>query len=272
APVRVPPTTPPTMERKAETKGDLPSLVARIKEDFALARSMDIDVGDAKEIINKAVAAGRAKDLTTALEYMKIGRGKVAQAFNAHITARVGEMERQIDAIGGVDAALAQGLRRNLDEMRKAVAEAQWADALMALQDTQEAIKSAASDFIEARKGLEALKKVLEDARALHLEMGELASFHEEGTKAITRRDWDTAKMFVEQAQEEMRKTLPSFIAAEMRKAKTKLIEVKMMNLDVAEPVRHLMEANRLIKEENYGEALHQLRLFRDTMAALANQ
>ena len=246
----------------------LPALVAKIKNDFALAKRLDIDVTKAKDFINKAITAGRDRDLKLAVDLVSQGESEVERSFTGFITKEVVTLEKQARDVqaSGIDIS---GISSQIARARTASGERGWVDAVTALDLARGNLTSIASEYFGAQKGLSSIKAVIEDAAALRIDLGEGRTLYEDCLKATVRKDWDTAKMLAEQCSEHFNKILPAYIANEMRKAKTKLLEVKMMNVSITKPVGHLKDANNQIKDGNYGAALRSIRLFRDAMVEL---
>jgi len=251
-----------------EAMRQLPAMVAKIKEDFALAKRLDVDVTAAKDLINRAVAAGRGRDLKAAVELVSQGESEVERVFTTHIAREIITLEKQAKEVhaSGIDVA---GIMAQVAKGRAASAERRWAGAVSALEQARDSLGSMATEYFAAQKGLSSIKLIIEDAAALRIDLGEGRTLYDDCLKATVRRDWDTAKMLSEQCGEHFNKILPAYIANEMRKAKTKLLEVKMMNVSISKPVGHLKEANNQIKDGDYGAALHSIRQFRDAMAEL---
>ena len=246
----------------------LPAMVAKIKEDFTLAKRLDVDVTNAKELINRAVAAGRSRDLKMAIELVSQGEAEVERVFTAHIAREIITIEKQAREVqsSGIDVA---GITAQISKARSASGEKRWSEAVEALESARDGLGSMASEYFAAQKGLSSIKTIIEDAAALKIDLGEGRTLYDDCLKATVRRDWDTAKMLSEQCGEHFNRILPAYIANEMRKAKTKLLEVKMMNVSISKPVGHLKDANNQIKDGDYGTALHSIRQFRDAMVEL---
>ncbi|MBI5001045.1 MAG: hypothetical protein HZB92_05905 [Euryarchaeota archaeon] len=253
----------PTMNQNAMR--DLPSLVGIIKDDLALAKTLGIEVASSRDIINQAILAGRNKDLKGAVDLIKKGNDDLAAAFTTNLNSQLAEIQQQLSDLGSTGEGIAE-INAALAKCKAAAAERKWADAFAAIGEARAKLQATAMDYLGAKRGLDGLKAVLEDGSALRLALTEIRSLYEDGMKAASRKDWDTAKMLVDQGKAEMVKILPGFIATEMRKAKARLLEVKMMNLDIAKPIGHLKEANAAVKAEDYGTALHNIRLFRESM------
>jgi hypothetical protein len=258
----------PSRPPQAGAPKSLPDMVAKIKDDFALARKVNLDIAHAKDIINRAVAAGRDKDLKTAIALVSQGEAEVERAFTVYLTKEIVSLEKQLREVqaSGVDVSAIGAI---VSRARTGLAGKRWAEAVSALDSARGNLTSIASEYFEAQKGLGAIKQVVDDAGVLRIDLGDGRTLYEDCLKATVRKDWDTAKMLAEQCDEHFKKILPAYIANEMRKAKTKLLEVKMMNVSITKPVGYLKDANVSIKNNNYGAALHSIRLFKEAMDAV---
>ena len=81
---------------------------------------------------------------------------------------------------------------------------------------------------------------------------------------AIDLDDDEKASELAKKAGESLTRILPGYIASEMRKAKVTLREIKMMNVDITQPVNILKEANNYVKEGDYCEALSSIKDFKN--------
>src|SRR6266513_448939 len=64
------------------------------------------------------------------------------------------------------------------------------------------------------------------------------------------------------QAYDRLARDVPEFVQEEMRKARSQLLDLKLKGNDLAKPIGILKGASASVKQENWAEALRQLRSF----------
>lgn len=79
---------------------------------------------------------------------------------------------------------------------------------------------------------------------------------------SLERRDVATATRIGKQAYDRLARDVPEFVQEEMRKARSQLLDLKLKGNDLAKPIGILKGASASVKQENWAEALRQLRSF----------
>src|SRR5205823_10663294 len=83
------------------------------------------------------------------------------------------------------------------------------------------------------------------------------------------RRDVASALQMGQQVQDRLQREVPAFVQEEMRKARTRLLNLNLKGNDLAKPIGILEEASTYVKQEDWTEALHQIREFYEDIARL---
>ncbi len=251
----------PETARKENYK-ELPRYIGEVKKLLLLANQMKIDISASKALINKAVAAGKKRDLENAIKLVKEGKAGLERDLR---TAMINKLRTFQNAIAlekksGKDVSVfeagIEGIKKSLEA----------GDFLTATEDMKkiegQMVSTASASLPQAE--LEVISKTLEDATALHVNVDEAKSLFEEAKIAIDLDDNERASEMARKATDALTKILPGYIASEMRKAKITLREIKMMNVDITQPVNILKEANNSVRDGDYCEALSSIKNFKD--------
>ena len=90
-----------------------------------------------------------------------------------------------------------------------------------------------------------------------------------QGREALGRREYDRATQLADQARNAVMKVLPDFLNEEMKRARNKLLDLKVKGGDLTRPIGILKQASIHLKREEYGDAMRFVRMFRRETEAL---
>ena len=154
-------------------------------------------------------------------------------------------------------------METEIEEIKKSMDAGDFPTASKNIKKIEEQIASTVSSALPQAE-LDVIAKTLKDAISLHINVSEAKSFFDEAQMAIDLDDDEKASELAKKAGESLTRILPGYIASEMRKAKVTLREIKMMNVDITQPVNILKEANNYVKEGDYCEALSSIKDFKN--------
>jgi hypothetical protein len=80
--------------------------------------------------------------------------------------------------------------------------------------------------------------------------------------ESLERRDVAGATRIGKQAYDRLKREVPDLVQEEMRKARSQLLDLKLKGNDLAKPIGILKEASAFVKQEEWAEALRQIRSF----------
>ncbi len=262
-----PATTPAQPMDKAKLKEkykELPKLIGTVKKYLAVAKKCKVDVTKSRALINQAVAAGKNKDLESAVRLVEEGKSGIENTISTYLDERLEDLNLKVEEVksGG---QVPPGALQNIEKIKASILANDFESALLEIERTEDILKeTVGEDVLDAKTELKRIMITIDDAKVLNIELGEVLALYNEAEKAVQLDDWSSAATFTKQAQENLNKVLPSHISASMKKAKTSLLEIKMMNIDISQPVEFLKSANVALKEGKYTTALHCVREFRD--------
>ena len=134
--------------------------------------------------------------------------------------------------------------------------------------DAGDAFEKLASGYSRANEALRSAETLTEDGRAFGLDLRDAERLLRQGREALVRRDYDRAALLSGQATDGILKVLPDFLNAEMKRARNKLLDLKMRGGDLTRPIGILKQASIHLKREEYGDAMRFVRQFRQETEA----
>ena len=239
---------------------ELPKLVNEVKPLLVSAKRIGLEIEDGKRIINEAIQAGKGRDIERAVTRIAEARHALDIAFVDFIGSGIERFLREMRAAKG-DA----GVQAATPALLEAVGRLEAGDydgAWDAFQDALAQFESEAKDFHDARKAVDEGDRLIREVRAMGMDVAASERLLRQARDLMERRDVASALRLGQQAQDRLTREVPAFVQEEMRKARARLLDLKLKGNDLAKPIGILKEASTSVKQEEWGEALHLIREF----------
>ena len=252
-------------EQNEELKKQFPVLVAEVKPLMAMAKEYDIDTSECRRLIDKAVRAGKQKDIATAVQCVKECRSSVRFAIEERLTRDVEHLEKLIGVaktMGGDTSEMSESLVR----MREKFSQEELLAALEESKTGRKIAEKVTGKYIEAHDICESLERLVQNSERFYVDVRQARSLLKEAQEAGERGDWSMMGILSRKGREDIMKTLPEVVKSEMRKAKSTLLDSKADGKDVTVMVKILKDAGMAVKREKYEETLDRLIEFKAEM------
>jgi rubrerythrin len=247
---------------------ELPKLVNEVKPLLISAKRIGLEIEAGKRIINDAIQAGKGRDIERAVTLIAEARRALDVAFVEFIGTGIERFVQEMRAAKG-DAGVeivTPSLIEAVGRMEVGDYEAAWDAYQIALTR----FESEAKDFHDARKTIEEGDRLAREVRAMGMDIQASERLLRQARDSLDRRDAGAALRIGTQAQDRLKREVPSFVQAEMRKARSQLLDLKLKGNDLAKPIGILKEASTFVKQEAWGEALRQIREFYEEINRVA--
>lgn len=256
------PTTTPKSPKEEKYK-DLPALIGEVKKLLVLAKESGIDVTKNKALVSQAVSASKKKDITTAIQLMKEGKTGLHNDLRGDVMGKYRTFASAVSLAkkGGKDTV---GIERILESIKKAVEVNDYPTAMSEVKRAEGTVEGLSGASVITEVEIGEIEKTIQDAIALNVNVSKSQSLLEEVKKASANNDTEKVSELTKEINDNLIKILPRYIAKEMREAKADLRDIKMMNIDITEPVEILKKANNSVKDGDYSAALHAIKNFKD--------
>jgi len=248
---------------EAALKEEFTALVDEVGPLMALAKDHGVETSVPRRLVDKAVAAGKRRDVAAAAATMRECRDALQQAIADRLERDIHQLEdlAEVAAKAGSDIGT---LRQAIADAKARQAEGDIESAFRETADGKRLAESLTGPYVEAHELYEALERTVLNAERFYLDVREARRLLNEATEAGERADWTTMGILARKGREELARTLPEVLGAELRRAKQALFEAKAAGRDVTAMVKILKDAGVAAKRERYEEALERLIEFRD--------
>jgi len=239
----------------------LQEIVEEVKPLLFIAKRYDIDVTEGKDLINKAIKAGRRKDTKAALKFVKTSKDTVETSLSIQITKRIKKLEDDITETKnrGMEVDIGDKLVKSM----KAVENKDYESSIQSYFEAKEIYESSCSDYVKAKDELDFITGLVENSSYLHLDISDLEDAKDALKDAIDTKNWTMASKIAAEGRKKALTLLPSQIRGEAKKARSLMIDWKSKNMDITKPIGFLKEANLALKNADYNEALKFMVLFK---------
>jgi hypothetical protein len=248
-------------EAKKDAYKELPRYIGEVKKLLLLANELSIDVSTSKALINRAVTAGKTRDLDNAIKLVKEGKLGLERDLRATMLTKLRTIETalSLEKKAGKNVAAQE---KDIDDVKRSMEASDFesaSDTMKRLEQEMTNVSSAKLSEVE----LDHVANAIADTEALHLNVSEAKALHAEAA-SVADTDPARSSQLSKQASEVLNRILPNYIAGEMRKAKVTLREIKLMNVDITAPVNILKVANDRVLSGDYCAALGSIREFKE--------
>jgi predicted RNA-binding Zn-ribbon protein involved in translation (DUF1610 family) len=256
----------PSGDRKLMYR-ELPKLVNDVKTLLVSAKRMGLEIDKEKRLINEAIGAGKQRDIERAVRMINEAKHALDIAFTEAIAGRIEAFVMELNRAGpGAESARVE---RSLQEAVDRLEAGNYDAAFDQLQAATKGFQSGSREYIEAKDVLDEDDRLLAEARGLGMDSREIERLMRQGREAMVRRDQANALRSAKLAKDRMAKELPVFIQEEMRKARNRLLDLKVRGSNLSKPIGILKAASVHAKREEWRDAMRYLKEFRKEVESL---
>lgn len=243
---------------QAELRKQFPVLVEGVKPLLALATDFAIDVSEGRRYIDKAVKAGRQRDVSTAVTYVKKCLDSVRAAIDERIDRDIDYLEKLADIAkktGSDPTPIAQAVSKVKE--RKAAGD--LAGALSEAKAGRNDAERLTGKYVEANELCDSLERLIQNSERFYIDVRDARKLLSEARDAGKHGDWSMMGILARKGREELFVALPEVLKGELKKAKAALLDAKSEGKDVSALVKILKEAGVAFKRGNNEESLERL-------------
>ncbi|HLE46512.1 MAG TPA: zinc ribbon domain-containing protein [Thermoplasmata archaeon] len=260
--------SPPSEADRRALYKELPRLVNEVKPMLLNARRIGVDIEEPKRMINDAIAAGKGREIDRAVALVSQSKEALERSFTGQIASRVESLLDEVEKAkaGGSDVGPVEAL---LDGSIGKLTDGDFVASSDKANEAREEFERLAGGYHKAKESLRTAEALAEDGRVFDLDVREAERHIRQGREALGRREYDRATQLADQARNAVMKVLPDFLNEEMKRARNKLLDLKVKGGDLTRPIGILKQASIHLKREEYGDAMRFVRMFRRETEAL---
>jgi hypothetical protein len=255
-------------EGEDELRQEFPRLVAEVKPLLMISKDYGVEVGEGRRLIDKAVQAGKQRDLATAVQMVKEARSSIKAALDEKLVAEESNLEKLVEIVSrsGIEPNEVSG---SLSALRSLREEGDVEGALRAAVKGRKAAERSSGKYLEANDMVESLSRLIDVCDQFYLDSREAKRMLNEARDAGDHGDWGMMGILSRKGREQLMRALPEATKSEMRKAKNQLLDAKTEGKDVRTLVKVLKDAGVAMNRERYDQALERLSDFKDELKRL---
>ncbi|MCK5292029.1 MAG: hypothetical protein KAR39_08450 [Thermoplasmata archaeon] len=216
---------------------------------LTLGQRMGIDLTEEDKILEKAVAAMKAKGFEASIKHAVDCRTSVDDSIDAHLSDAISTLQKEVKMVreGSV------GARKLLDKAEAAYAREDFAKAFGFIDEGRNIVETSLTDF--ANRSLKAMELALNLAESLNIDIQTLRDKYDQAMESMDagkyRQVVDVAERAIGDLATLSEKTF-SIIEA-------KVVKAKKLEMEIEEMRGNLKKARLAIGTENYGTVFKSL-------------
>jgi RNA polymerase subunit RPABC4/transcription elongation factor Spt4 len=250
---------------------DLARLVAEVRALLGTATERDIFIDEAKDLLDRAITAGRERQFLQALDAVTDAKEKLHTRLKDYVSATLTSMHEEIDVakrLGG-DPSRADMF---LNEASRASETPDYQAALVFVDKAKGELSPITGRYNETKNALRKFERLVKDARVVGIDTEPLKAVLEDAKSAFSALNFPKTEGMVKKSTDEVIAQIPDRMSKEIEKAKQMLIEAKMKSdIGVTPQITILKSAIKDMKEEKYLEALSEMKKFKKEMKKILN-
>ncbi|MCE5295482.1 MAG: zinc ribbon domain-containing protein [Euryarchaeota archaeon] len=258
---------PPGEERldEAELKRLFPIYVSDVKDLMDIAKDHAIDTAECRSLIDRAVKAGKAKELAKAVDHVKACNILIKRKIEDRVTSDIEYLEKlsQIARNMGTDSAEIDSAAVAAKELLE---KKDYEGALKETRAGRKISEKVTGKYTEARVLCDQLEAIIQNSERFYIDTREARRKLKEAQEAEEQGDWTMMGILAKKGKAELVRVLPEVTSSEIKRAKTQLMEAKAAGKDVSILVKILKDAGLAVKTERYDKALDYLIEFKSEM------
>lgn len=256
-------------EKEIELRKQFPLLVEEVKSLLALANEFNIEVNEAKRFIDKAVRAGKQRDVTSAVNFVQESLARARETIEEKIAREIEYLEKLVEVssqTGSDPKVILQSIevikaKRNGGDLK---------GALIEIRNAKSVAEQITGRYVEASEMCEALEKLIKNSEYLYVDVREARRLLNEARDAGKHGDWTMMGVLAKKGREELLKMLPEVLREELKKSKEALLDAKAEGKDVSSLIKILKDGAVAFKRNDIEETLERLVEFKAEMKRLS--
>ncbi len=251
-----------------ELRQEFPLLVTEVKPLLMLSKDYAVEVGEGRRLIDKAVHAGKQRDLAKAVQMVKEARSSIKAALEARVDGDIHNLKRlaEVTARSGNDPT---EINESISALLKLREEGDFEGALQSAARGRKAAERSSGKYLEANDMTESLAHLIEVCDHFYLDVREAKRMLREAQDAGEHGDWGMMGILARKGREQLSRGLPEATRTEMHKAKNQLLDAKAEGKDVHTLVKVMKDAGVAMNRERFDQALGMLSDFKEELKHL---
>jgi cellobiose-specific phosphotransferase system component IIA len=248
---------------------DLARMVAEMKPLLALAREKEVDIGESKQLIDNAAAAGRERQIERAIELVQKSKEVLMGRIDSNLADVIAKLNEEIKVARDFGGDVSRP-STYIQEVARARAAGDVEAAYVYAEKAAKELLPITGRYNESKKKVEQLKNFIADCDVFIIDTRDARRLMMDSSKALEAKDFDKMDLSIKMANESLSKSIPDRMNEELRKARDELIDAKVRNVNITPMLTILKSATSLMKSGEYQQAIKEMREFKEMMKSPA--
>lgn len=249
------------MDRKALYK-ELPRIVSEVKPLLLSAKKIGVNIENSKQLINEAIASGKKREMEKAVELVSAAKADLEKSFTDELADQIDSLLVEIEKARATGTAVSS-IEQIVDEAIGLLEVGAYQEVSDKIALAKMEFASKAGGYYKAKEAIQAVDILLEDSNILDVDFPEAKKALSRAKDALDKKRWDQSELEASKAREYVMKELPKYLDKEMKRARNMLLDMKVKGGDLTKPIGILKQASIHLKREEYEDAIHYVKLFR---------
>ena len=250
--------------REAKDKGrDLARIRAEIKALITLAIQKEVDITESKRLHAEALTAGRDRRFDEAIEKLQVSKALLTDNLKANLIEQLEQLKEEMEVASDLGGDVSRP-KAYLKEVERARESDDLEAAYVYAEKVKKEMLPITGRYNESKKKIENLRHLISDSELLFVDTRGGRAKLVEATRAFEQRDFDKVDLDVREARGSLEKDIPARMSEEIKKAKVQLVEAKERGVNITPMLTQLKTAISLMKSGDYGQALRDMREFKE--------
>ncbi len=254
--------TPSSKEAKDKGK-ELARIRAEIKALISLAIQKEVDITESKRLHAEALTAGRDRRFDEAIEKLQVSKALLTDNLKANLIEQLEQLKEEMEVASDLGGDVSRP-KAYLKEVERARESEDLEAAYVYAEKVKKEMLPITGRYNESKKKIEDLRHLISDSELLFVDTRDGRAKLVEATRAFEQRDFDKVDLDVREARGSLEKDIPARMSEEIKKAKVQLVEAKERGVNITPMLTQLKTAISLMKSGDYGQALRDMREFKE--------
>ena len=246
---------------------ELPRIVNDVKPLLLSAKKIGVSIEDSKQLINDAIAFGKRKEMEKAVRLVSQAKASLEKAFTVELANQLGSLINEVERakasgspVGSIESMIA--------EAAAYLENARYSEVNDRIVQAKNEFSARAGGYYRAKEAIQSAQDLIEDSVVVGVDATEAKRVIARANEALERRKWEQSELEAGRAKDIILKQLPKYLDKEMKKARDMLLEMKVGGGDLTKPIGILKQASIHLKREEYADAVHFVKLFREEVSS----
>ena len=253
----------PASRSLSSTIGDETKLgVEQLRSMLKFAGGTGVDISEGKMYLDASVEFAKSGNREEAARQIKLAQKSVDRSIQSFFKEKINVMRKQSE-IESAAGGRRQGLESAISSVSELIRRGAYEKAYDAVEQFRSGLSPTASQYGEAKELIDGVEELLGFADETGIEYDNARMIFTEARKHLATGDWSTALIMAKQSRESLMRTIPDRLLSEMNRAKSEIIDAKVIGVNVTELVSTLKEASNAYSAGRYDMSLRFLNIFR---------